>query len=216
MCIRDRSTAMCQSCGIPNTDPRAQQPCPLAAPQVATLRPQFTAGMPQPTMMTADDSDDDDYDGESLTLPGHERVHFRTTAAGKTLEVKQTPECFWCPFFLPFPFFCMGCCLSRTTITTWNDSTQTVSIIKYCGYCCCCAKTVTANYADLTGVGTQMSNMKINGVRAREVTLEFRAGGEVAEVEPITSGTTSWEGQVAAWRRFVKYRKRVHRIGGGK
>ena len=49
-----------------------------------------------------------------------------------------TPSCMYKCFMMPFPFFCIGCCLSQTTKFYLDNNNRTLTLASYCGYCCCC------------------------------------------------------------------------------
>ncbi len=50
-----------------------------------------------------------------------------------------TPGCMYICFMLPFPFFCLGCCLSKTAKFRFDNNSHMLSLVTYCGFCACCA-----------------------------------------------------------------------------
>ena len=53
-------------------------------------------------------------------------------------DMFNTPQCGggrddWC-FYLPFPFFCMGCCILQSSHLIFNESAKTLSATTWTGH----------------------------------------------------------------------------------
>ena len=57
-----------------------------------------------------------------------------------------TPSCLDIILMLPFPFFCSGCCVSKTTRLIFDKTTHLIHITTYHGYCCCCYDTYQVQF----------------------------------------------------------------------
>jgi len=81
------------------------------------------------------------------------------------------PHC----FMLPFPFFCLGCCLFRSSELQLDDATQTLTWRSWPGYCCCdcCTREAQAPYANVRGLQSIINwNLQINNMPTRDLYLE--------------------------------------------
>ena len=52
----------------------------------------------------------------------------------------------------PFPFLCIGCCLSRTTILNFYPSEKLLNVKTHCGYCFCYATKLDIPYETIKSI----------------------------------------------------------------
>lgn len=84
--------------------------------------------------------------------------------ANGELRVHITPGCLFALLMLPYPFFCMGCCLSVTADLVFEDRSQTLLITTAWGYTGCfpgCKTKLSFSYDDVGNVGFISMNMRI-------------------------------------------------------
>jgi len=82
-------------------------------------------------------------------------------------------------FMCPFPFMCIGCCLSESSNIDFDDVTETVSVNTYCGYCFCCAGTRVLPYGGIGNITMKASNLSINGQQAYKLCFVLKNGERI-------------------------------------
>ena len=93
------------------------------------------------------------------------------------LHVEYRPDCMMKCFMCPFPFFFMGCCMSRSTDLDFDDYKKILRIASCPGYCFCCANTVDIPYSDIANVAAvHCPNVKINRQSTYKFCIITRAG----------------------------------------
>jgi len=95
------------------------------------------------------------------------------------LEVKTRPDCMMKCFMIPFPFLCIGCCMSESSNLVFDDRKQQVSVNSYSGYCWCCGQGRDIRYDEIANVVAKSSNMRINNRPAYSVCFLLRSGDTV-------------------------------------
>lgn len=80
-------------------------------------------------------------------------------------------------FMMPFPFFCIGCCISQTTKFNFDNNNRSLIVKTYCGYCCCLASTLNIPYDEILNVDVRLRpGVRINHRPAYKVWLLHRKG----------------------------------------
>ena len=106
-------------------------------------------------------------------------------------------------FMLPFPFLCVGCCISQTLHIVFDDTTRTVSISHYPGFCFPFQKKTVLEYSVIANVGYRGTRMRANRVQMYEPVL-VTLKGEQFPCGPCNSQhSTTLQGEVLALHRFV-------------
>jgi hypothetical protein len=78
---------------------------------------------------------------------------------------------------MPFPFFCIGCCLSQTAKFRFDNNSRVMSIKSYCGFCCCCSNSKEIPYDDITNLDIRLiPGCRINHQPAYKVFLLYKEG----------------------------------------
>ena len=119
------------------------------------------------------------------------------------LQVDVQPDCMMTLFMLPFPFLCLGCCLSTSNHLVFDDNSQTFSGTTYPGYCCFPGfKTkVLVEYANIGNVGYRQTSMQINDQYQFEPVIITKDRREFA-IGPL-NGRHELKTNVLAWHKFV-------------
>jgi hypothetical protein len=87
------------------------------------------------------------------------------------------PNCMYKCFMLPFPFFCIGCCMSQTTKMEFDNIGRVVTLKTYCGYCCCCQTERRIPYNGLKAIDRRIvPGVRINNQGAFKVWLVWVDG----------------------------------------
>ena len=81
--------------------------------------------------------------------------------ADGTLVVKVEPAWPYIIFMMPFPFFCMGCCMSSTVWLTFDTNARTLHVKSCPGYCYCCSTERLLSYSDIGNIDIMPTNMKV-------------------------------------------------------
>eukprot|EP00760_Papus_ankaliazontas_P039222 PhM_4_TR9517/c1_g3_i1/m.98326 len=90
--------------------------------------------------------------------------------------VTLSPTCLDKCFMLPFPFLGIGCCMSRTTVLTFDDDAECVVMKSNPGYLFCLRKTTEIAYKDVGNIAAQhVSGVQINDQPAYRVVLLDRS-----------------------------------------
>jgi len=116
-------------------------------------------------------------------------------SSGK-LVIKSRPWeviCFAIPFFLPFPFLCMGmasCFIGRSYVLTFNDNTRRISFVGHCGAMCVCIKRLSArtSYEDVVDFVVAYSGTPGNALDLgnHQVCMNLTNGKQVGVAKPST------------------------------
>eukprot|EP00756_Hemistasia_phaeocysticola_P051659 Hpha_TRINITY_DN26833_c0_g1::TRINITY_DN26833_c0_g1_i1::g.17276::m.17276 len=128
------------------------------------------------------------------------RGQFQSVGQNRT-EVEYGPPCWMCPFFMPFPFFCLGCCLTQTTKAVFDDTASTITLTTYCGKCCCCAETRIIPYDTVGNVALGATNVRINRLSAYEIVLVLRDGEKVCLGTAAPMHDIQWD--FWEWHKFL-------------
>ena len=116
-------------------------------------------------------------------------------------SISLRPSCMMRLFYLPFPFLCMGCCLSSSADLDFDDRTSTVSIARWPGDCfCCMSATTVVAYAHVANVVARSTNMRINKQSAYKIAIALRDGQVINLGSPDVLGSIS--GDLLALHRF--------------
>jgi len=76
-------------------------------------------------------------------------------------------------FMLPFPFFCMGCCLFRQSKLVFDENTRLIKVTVRKGACPCSTQK-TFSYNDIGNVAVVRTTVRIDGVRMHETLILLR------------------------------------------
>lgn len=80
-------------------------------------------------------------------------------------------------FMLPLPFFMAGCCMSQTTVLTFDHEERRLSLSVYPGFLSCLSKHYTIPYIDIITSKLMVAfNHRINKRQAYRLYLETRIG----------------------------------------
>jgi hypothetical protein len=79
-------------------------------------------------------------------------------------------------FYLPFPFFCMGCCLASSIDVELDDKKRVVRVTAWPGDCFLCYRRSEFAYTDVANVALLSSNVSINHRSAYYSAFFFRNG----------------------------------------
>ncbi len=74
----------------------------------------------------------------------------------KQLELPFRPGFFWTVFMLPFPFCCIGCCISESTHLLFDDEAEQLRVRSFPGYCWCCDEHFSVPYSHVQNVRLEM------------------------------------------------------------
>ena len=86
----------------------------------------------------------------------------------------------YCPFMMPFPFFCMGCAMSSYRKLVFNDTTKTITVTGYPGYCVCLNKErAVIPYSSLLSMQPVATSLRINEVRVYNTRMVVNTGSHI-------------------------------------
>lgn len=102
---------------------------------------------------------------------------------------------------LPFPFLCLGCCMSNTADVVFDDSSKTATISGYPGYCFPMKSTTTVLYNDIANVALVKTNITKNKMRTYRLSLLLRDGKMLEMSGPCYSDEL--EGKAKTVHRFL-------------
>lgn len=78
---------------------------------------------------------------------------------------------------LPFPFFCIGCCLSQSSKFQFDNNNRILHLKTYCGYCACCSSNLDVPYDEIVGLDVRIQpGYYINRQPAYKVHLLSKKG----------------------------------------
>jgi hypothetical protein len=80
-------------------------------------------------------------------------------------SVDESLPCLAYVFMLPFPFFCMGCCIFGASKFTFDDTTMEVTAKRWDGLFEHCAKIDVTPYLSIANVVIFGTNVRVNHVR---------------------------------------------------
>ena len=112
-------------------------------------------------------------------------LEYQADANGE-MRLSSTPGAMMMCFMCPFPFLCLGCCLSSTINTLFSDKTQTVEVDSYPGLCVCLAQKKRIAFNDIGNVLAKRGSMVVNGQYTFTVALQTKHGEQV----PLTNADT--------------------------
>jgi hypothetical protein len=88
-----------------------------------------------------------------------------------------TPSCMYKCFMMPFPFLCIGCCLSQSTKMKFDNTQRILTLKTYCGYCCCCSEERIIPYHEVQSLDARPNpHVTINRRTAYNVWLVWQTG----------------------------------------
>jgi len=99
---------------------------PMVGGAQAIMRPMPVSQLPVPAAVQANQE----------KLRGVVENAIKPDANG-IVHLKLRPSAHMTMLMCPFPFFCLGCCLSASRDIIIDERRQTLEMTSYCGYCCC-------------------------------------------------------------------------------
>lgn len=88
-----------------------------------------------------------------------------------------TPNCMSICFMMPFPFFCIGCCLSQSVKFMFDNTNRILNIKSYCGYCLCCGDKAEIPYHEIIDLDIRIQpGCYVNHQQAVKVLLLYQRG----------------------------------------
>ena len=91
--------------------------------------------------------------------------------------VIDTPiPCFAYLFMLPFPFFCMGCCLFKASYISFDMERQTMTSRVWSGVFQACASERVVPFSAIANVATCSTSTRVNGIAQRTWFIVLRSG----------------------------------------
>ena len=117
------------------------------------------------------------------------------------IELHASPSCLETVSMLPFPFFCLGCFISRTADIVFDDETKSVTFSGNPGYLFCLKKSETISYDSIGNVALVLGSYTINDVKTFELTLLLKDGRRIPMTGPQFA--TVLEPKALALHRFL-------------
>lgn len=91
--------------------------------------------------------------------------------------VIDTPiPCYAYIFMLPFPFFCMGCCMFKASYISFDMERKTFTSRVWSGVFQACAEEKVVPFSAIANVATCSTSMRVNGVTQRTWGILLRSG----------------------------------------
>jgi hypothetical protein len=100
-------------------------------------------------------------------------------------KFRGTPGCPEIMFYMPFPFFCMGCCMFNASDLTFDDNTRTLTAETWTGHLHYfgCTSSKLYEYEMIGNVGFEVTNMSEGSKTSRthyyEIVIVLRNGDKI-------------------------------------
>ncbi len=108
--------------------------------------------------------------------------YYKTDESGK-IFLDIYPSCSDTIFMLPFPFFCMGCCMSSTVHLTMDYQERSLSYSEASGHFYifpCCRRECRYSFDDIQRVGYISTGVKVNKILMYKPVITLSDGRSVA------------------------------------